>query len=88
MAGIFQIPGREGGHEPACAHVVRPKWASPGGRIAAELCTPTGAALLKYFAARFGPQPLMTVGAIGYGMGKKDFEAANCVRAFWGESAS
>lgn len=79
--GILPVPA------PATAEILRgvPTY---GGRIAAELCTPTGAALLKYFAARFGPQPLMTVGAIGYGMGKKDFEAANCVRAFWGESAS
>ena len=28
----------------------------------------------------------MQVGAIGYGMGKKELEAANCVRAFWGEA--
>ena len=27
----------------------------------------------------------MRVKKLGYGMGKKDFEAANCVRAFWGE---
>ena len=51
-----------------------------------ELCTPTGAALLKHFATRFGDRPVMSVQAIGYGMGKKDFEQANCVRAFLGES--
>lgn len=57
-----------------------------GGRIRGELCTPTGAALLKHFATRFGDMPAMRTRAIGYGMGKKDFEAANCVRAFLGET--
>lgn len=57
-----------------------------GGTIAGELCTPTGAALLTHFATSFGPQPELCVSAIGYGMGKKDFPAANCVRAFLGES--
>ncbi|MBQ8955022.1 MAG: LarC family nickel insertion protein, partial [Clostridia bacterium] len=52
-----------------------------------ELCTPTGAALLKHFAASFGDRPVMAVSKIGYGMGMKDFERANCVRAFLGESA-
>lgn len=55
------------------------------GRIEGELCTPTGAALLRHFATRFGQMPAMSVKAIGYGMGKKDFEAANCVRAMLGE---
>lgn len=54
--------------------------------INGELCTPTGAALLKYFADEFGSQPLMSVQSIGYGFGKKDFEQANCVRAMLGES--
>lgn len=58
-----------------------------GGRISGELCTPTGAALLKYFATRFGDMPLMKMQAIGYGMGKKDFEFANCVRAMLGQTA-
>ena len=58
-----------------------------GGRIRGELCTPTGAALLKYFVQSFGEMPLMTVTAIGCGMGSKDFEQANCIRAFLGESA-
>ena len=57
-----------------------------GGQVQGELCTPTGAALLKYFAASFGDRPVMRVEKIGYGMGKKDFERANCVRAFLGES--
>ncbi|NLU23202.1 MAG: nickel pincer cofactor biosynthesis protein LarC [Clostridiales bacterium] len=57
-----------------------------GGRIQGELCTPTGAALLKYFADSFGSMPVMETAAVGYGMGKKDFEAANCVRAFWGRT--
>jgi len=59
-----------------------------GGSIKGELCTPTGAALLKHFAAAFGPMPEMNVKKIGYGMGKKDFEAVNCVRAFYGESGA
>ena len=57
-----------------------------GGEINGELCTPTGAALLKRFATSFGAMPVMRVEKIGYGMGKKDFEQANCVRALLGES--
>lgn len=58
-----------------------------GGRIEGELCTPTGAALLKYFATRFGNMPVMTLKKTGYGMGKKDFPVANCVRTLLGECA-
>ena len=57
-----------------------------GGQVQGELCTPTGAALLKHFVSRFGDRPIMATEAIGYGMGKKDFERANCLRAFLGES--
>lgn len=57
-----------------------------GGEVQGELCTPTGAALLVRFADSFGPMPVMRVGAIGYGMGKKDFPRANCVRALLGET--
>lgn len=53
--------------------------------IESELCTPTGAALLKHFAAEFGEKPAMNVTAEGCGMGKKDFEEANCVRVYLGE---
>lgn len=57
-----------------------------GGEIQGELCTPTGAALLAHFAQKFGPMPPMTVENTGYGLGRKEFPAANCVRAFWGQA--
>ncbi|MCF2652152.1 nickel pincer cofactor biosynthesis protein LarC [Anaeromassilibacillus senegalensis] len=77
--GVLPVPA------PATAYILRgvPTY---GGEIQGELCTPTGAALLKYFAAEFSPMPEMAVEKIGYGMGKKDFPRANCVRAFWGET--
>jgi len=56
-----------------------------GGAVTGELCTPTGAALLRHFVSSFGDQPLMAASRIGYGMGTKDFERANCLRAFLGE---
>lgn len=79
--GVLPVPA------PATAHILRGV-PSYGGAIRGELCTPTGAALLKHFATAFGPQPPMTVEKIGYGMGKKDFEAANCLRVFWGQHAA
>ena len=79
--GILPVPA------PATAQILRgvPIY---GGRIKGELCTPTGAALLRHFAARFGDMPVMQVEKIGYGMGKKNFEAANCVRAMLGETTN
>ncbi len=78
--GILPVPA------PATAHILRgvPTY---GGAVRGELCTPTGAALLKRFAQGFASMPVMAASAIGYGMGKKDFEAANCVRAILGETA-
>lgn len=58
------------------------------GNIEGELCTPTGAALVKHYADEFGNMPQMTVSRIGYGMGTKDFAAANCVRVFVGIQAT
>lgn len=58
------------------------------GEIKSELCTPTGAAILKYFATAFVPQPMMKIENVGIGCGKKDFPAANIVRAFFGEEVS
>ena len=56
------------------------------GRERGELCTPTGAALLAHFAADFGPLPALRLEKIGVGTGSKDFETANVLRAFLGES--
>ena len=53
-----------------------------GGTVQGELCTPTGAALLAHFAQKFGPMPVMVTKAVGVGVGTKEFEQANCVRAF------
>lgn len=55
------------------------------GTAEGELCTPTGAALLKYLVQDFGPMPALCVSNIGCGCGKKDFESANILRAFLGK---
>ena len=77
--GILPVPA------PATAYLLRgiPMY---GGEISGELCTPTGAALLKHFVTEFGKMPPMRVESIGYGMGKKDFPRANCVRALLGQT--
>lgn len=77
--GILPIPA------PATAHILQgiPIY---GGRIEGELCTPTGAALLKHFAQSFGQMPMMAVEQTGYGMGMKDFTDANCLRAIIGNT--
>ena len=51
-----------------------------------ELCTPTGAALIRYFVRKYSRMPVMVTEAVGYGLGTKDFETANCLRVFYGES--
>ena len=77
--GILPIPA------PATAHILKgvPIYS---GAVRGELCTPTGAALLKYFVNIFGNMPIMKTVGIGYGMGTKDFETANCVRVMLGET--
>lgn len=79
--GILPVPA------PATANILKgiPVY---GGSVSGELCTPTGAALLKYFVSEFREMPLMKIEKIGYGMGKKDFERANCVRVSLGETPS
>ena len=78
--GVLPVPA------PATAQLLQgiPCYAND---IHGELCTPTGAALLRHFVSEFRPMPPMRVKKTGYGMGTKDFPAANCLRAFWGESA-
>ena len=94
---VIASPVHTGSGHVHCAHGILPVPApatalilegipSYGGKVSGELCTPTGAALLKHFVSRFGDRPVMAVEAIGYGMGKKDFDQANCVRAFLGQS--
>jgi pyridinium-3,5-bisthiocarboxylic acid mononucleotide nickel chelatase len=56
--------------------------------VAAELVTPTGAAILTTLAAGAGAMPAMTVRAIGYGAGTRDLETPNVVRVFIGDRAA
>jgi uncharacterized protein (TIGR00299 family) protein len=79
--GILPVPA------PAVAQLLRgiPMYARD---VEGELCTPTGAAILKYFGDEFGVMPDMVVEKIGYGMGTKDFGTANCVRVFLGDASS
>lgn len=96
---ICASPVRVGFGQVHCAHGVLPVPAPAaalllrgiptyGGDLEGEFCTPTGAALLRHFAGRFGPQPLMASESIGYGMGSRDFPTANCVRAIFGHTTA
>ena len=96
---ICASPVHVGSGQVRCAHGILPVPAPAtaliltgipvyGGSVRGELCTPTGAALLKYFAESFGDMPVIRAERIGYGMGTKDFEQANCLRAVIGEAPS
>ena len=77
--GLVAVP------PPAVAELLRgvPTYAGPGS---AELCTPTGAALLTTAATSYGAQPAMSVTHIGVGAGGRDPEGhANVLRLFLGE---
>ena len=78
--GILPVPA------PATALLLRglPTYS---GTVESELCTPTGAAILAHFGREFKSMPTMATEKIGYGMGKKDFPVANCVRVFLGATA-
>ena len=79
--GILPVPA------PATAYILKgiPMYSTD---LRGELCTPTGAAILKYFVDEFKSMPAMTSDSIGYGMGFKDFERANCVRAIIGHDTN
>lgn len=77
--GILPVP------TPATEYLLRGIPTYTRENVTGELCTPTGAALLKYFVRDFGQRPLMKVEETGYGCGNKEFDEANVVRAFLGE---
>ncbi len=79
--GLLSVP------PPAVAALLAgvPTYAGPA---AAELCTPTGAALLRHFVTHWGGQPLMTVQSIGSGAGTRDFGShPNLLRLLVGATA-
>lgn len=80
--GVLPVPA------PAAALLLKGVPTYSDGVVVGELCTPTGAALIKRFAQSFGPQPLMVVRSIGYGAGRKDLPRANVVRAMLGEDTA
>lgn len=77
--GILPVPA------PATASIIE-GIPSYSGDVEGELLTPTGAALLKYFADSFGTRPVIAIEKTGYGMGRKDFAKANMLRTFIGNS--
>ena len=95
-AEIYASPVNTGSGSVKCAHGILPVPAPATANLLkgvpaysdgtnGELCTPTGAALLKYFVREFRDMPVMKIEKTGYGTGKKDFEKANCLRAILGE---
>lgn len=95
---ITATPVNLGSGSVACAHGVLPVPAPCTARllegipsfgdasIDGELCTPTGAAILRHYAESFGAMPLMAVRRTGHGAGGRDFPKANIVRAFLGDA--
>jgi pyridinium-3,5-bisthiocarboxylic acid mononucleotide nickel chelatase len=79
--GVLPVPA------PATARLLQGAPTFSNG-LQRELVTPTGAAIVATLCDFFGPQPPMTVSAIGYGAGTADLEGQpNVVRIMIGESA-
>lgn len=69
---------------PATALLLRDVPVSKGAANT-ELCTPTGAALLRYFVQEFCPMPPLRLERTGVGLGKKELARPNALRVFLGE---
>ena len=93
---VIASPVNVGGGTVKCAHGVLPVPAPATelllrgipwyeGEIKSELCTPTGAALLRWFVNSWQTAPVLRVETCGYGMGTKDFGQLNAVRALLGD---
>ena len=79
--GVLPVPA------PATAKLLQGKPTYSNG-VQRELVTPTGAAIVSTLCDTFGPQPRMTVSAIGYGAGSIELEGQpNVVRIMIGEAA-
>jgi len=79
--GVLPVPA------PATASLLQGKPTYSNG-VQRELVTPTGAAIVATLCDSFGPQPPMTVSAIGYGAGTADLEGQpNVLRIMIGEAA-
>jgi uncharacterized protein (TIGR00299 family) protein len=79
--GVLPVPA------PATARLLLGKPTYSNG-VQKELVTPTGAAIVATLCTAFGPQPPMTVNAIGYGAGTADLEGQpNVLRLMVGEAA-
>jgi uncharacterized protein (TIGR00299 family) protein len=77
--GVLPVPA------PATANLLQGKPTYSNG-VQKELVTPTGAAIVATLCDSFGPQPGMSVSAIGYGAGTADLEGQpNVVRIMIGE---
>lgn len=80
--GVLSVPA------PATANILTgvPYYKS---EIKTELCTPTGAAIMKYYTDEFTDAPRFdAVQKIGIGTGTKELENANIIRAFLFEGES
>jgi uncharacterized protein (TIGR00299 family) protein len=79
--GVLPVPA------PATARLLLQKPTYSNG-VQKELVTPTGAAIVATLCDSFGPQPSMSVSAIGYGAGSADLEhQPNVLRLMVGETA-
>ena len=59
-----------------------------GREVTTELTTPTGAALLAALSSGYGPLPLMTIAATGFGAGSRELEGLpNVTQVVLGEAA-